>query len=74
MAYEGDCSRRVAAKRGSIDFCRSLLNLSFSIVTLVFVILGLLEVDTLGRRLRRIGERQVGATAIDAATEIAARL
>jgi AI-2 transport protein TqsA len=64
----------VAAKRRSIDFCRRLPNLSFSIVTLVFVILGLLEVEALGRRLRRIGEGQVGAAALDAATEIAARL
>jgi len=47
---------------------------SFSIVTLVFVILGILEVEPLGRRLRRIGDAQVGAAAIDAATEIAARL
>jgi predicted PurR-regulated permease PerM len=48
--------------------------LSFSIVTFVFVILGLLEVEPLGRRLRRIGDGQVGAAAIDTATEIAARL
>src|SRR5262245_24883825 len=48
--------------------------LSFSIVTFVFVILGLLEVKPLGRRLRRIGDGQVGAAAIDAAAEIAARL
>jgi predicted PurR-regulated permease PerM len=48
--------------------------LSFSIVTFVFVILGLLEVEPLGRRLRRIGEGQVGAAAVDAAAEIAARL
>ena len=47
---------------------------SFSIVTLVFVILGILEVEPLGRRLPRIGDAQVGAAAIDAATEIAARL
>jgi predicted PurR-regulated permease PerM len=44
--------------------------LSFSIVTLVFVILGLLEVEPLGRRLRRIGS----TAAIDTAVEIAARL
>ena len=48
--------------------------LSFSIVTFVFVILGLLEVEPLGRRLRRIGEGQAGAAAVDAAAEIAARL
>jgi AI-2 transport protein TqsA len=48
--------------------------LSFSIVTFVFVILGLLEVEPLGRRLRRIGDGQSGAVAIDTAAEIAARL
>jgi AI-2 transport protein TqsA len=48
--------------------------LSFSVVTFVFVILGLLEVEALGRRLRRIGEGQVGTATIDAAAEIAARL
>ena len=48
--------------------------LSFSIVTFVFVILGLLEVEALGRRLRRIGDGQLSAATIDAATEIAARL
>jgi AI-2 transport protein TqsA len=48
--------------------------LSFSVVTFVFVILGLLEVEALGRRLRRIGEGQVGPATIDAAAEIAARL
>jgi predicted PurR-regulated permease PerM len=47
---------------------------SFSIVTLVFVILGLLELEAFGRRLRQIGEGDVGAVAIDTATEIAARL
>jgi predicted PurR-regulated permease PerM len=48
--------------------------LSFFVVTFVFVILGLLEVEALGRRLRRIGDGQVGTAAIDAAAEIAARL
>jgi AI-2 transport protein TqsA len=48
--------------------------LSFCIVTFVFVILGLLELGPLGRRLRCIGDRQVGAAVIDAAAEIAARL
>jgi AI-2 transport protein TqsA len=48
--------------------------LSFSIVTFVFVILGLLEVEPLGRRLRRIGDGKSGAVAIDTAAEIAARL
>jgi AI-2 transport protein TqsA len=48
--------------------------LSFCIVTFVFVILGLLEVEPLGRRLRQIGERQIGAAVIDTVAEIAARL
>jgi predicted PurR-regulated permease PerM len=48
--------------------------LSFSIVTFVFVILGLLEVEPLGRRFRRIGDGQSGTSAIDTAAEIAARL
>jgi AI-2 transport protein TqsA len=48
--------------------------LSFSIVTFAFVILGLLEVEALGRRVRRIGDPQAGEAAINAATEIAARL
>jgi len=48
--------------------------LSFSIVTFVFVILGLLEVEGFGHRLRRLGRGQLGVTAIDTAAEIAARL
>jgi AI-2 transport protein TqsA len=48
--------------------------LSFSIVTFVFVVLGLLEVESVGRRLRRIGGGQSGESAIDTAMEIAARL
>jgi len=44
--------------------------LSFCIVTFVFVILGLLEVDPLARRLRRVRKEGV----IDTAAEIAARL
>ena len=48
--------------------------LSFSIVTFVFFVLGLLEVEPLVHRLRRIGNGQFGVAAIDTATEIAARL
>jgi len=48
--------------------------LSFSIVTFVFVILGLLEVEPFGRRLRRIGDGHGSGPTIEAATEIAARL
>ena len=48
--------------------------LTFSVVTFVFVILGLLEVEPLGRRLRRIGKGRSGAATIDTAAEIAARL
>ena len=43
-------------------------------MTFVFVILGPLEVEPLLRRLRRLGDRTVGATAIDTVAEIAARL
>jgi AI-2 transport protein TqsA len=43
-------------------------------VTFVFVILGLLEVEPVAHRLRRIGNGQFGVAAIDSATEIAARL
>jgi AI-2 transport protein TqsA len=45
--------------------------LSFAIVTFVFVILGLIEVEPLERRLR---DGPFGTGAIDAAAEIAARL
>jgi predicted PurR-regulated permease PerM len=48
--------------------------LTFSVVTFVFVILGLLEVEPLQRRLRRLGDGTVGAPAIDTVAEIAARL
>jgi AI-2 transport protein TqsA len=48
--------------------------LTFAIVTFVFVILGLLEVEPLGRRLRRIHNGEVAASAIEAAAEIAERL
>ena len=47
---------------------------SFALVTFIFVILGLLELEPLGRRLRRVGNGTFGATAIDAAAEIAGRL
>jgi predicted PurR-regulated permease PerM len=48
--------------------------LTFFVVTFVFVILGLLEAEPLGRRLRRLGDGAVGAAAIDTAAAIAARL
>src|SRR5271165_4278301 len=47
---------------------------SFGVVTMVFVILGLLELEPLGSRLRRMDNGQFGATTVDAAAEIAARL
>ncbi len=47
---------------------------SFALVTFIFVILGLLELEPLGRRLRRIGNGDFGAGAIDVATDIASRL
>jgi AI-2 transport protein TqsA len=48
--------------------------ISFALVTFIFVILGLLELEPLGRRLRRIGSGSFGASAIDVAAEIASRL
>ena len=47
---------------------------TFALVTFIFVILGLLELEPLGRRLGRIGDGTFGATAVDAAAEIAGRL
>lgn len=48
--------------------------LSFSIVTLVFVILGLLEVEAVGRRLNRLGGTEPGPSTVDIAREIAGKL
>jgi len=47
---------------------------TFAVVTFIFVILGLLELEPLGRRLRRIGNGAFGTEAIDVAAEIADRL
>ena len=47
---------------------------TFALVTFIFVILGLLELEPLGRRLGRIGDGTFGAAAVDAAAEIAGRL
>ncbi len=47
---------------------------SFALVTFIFVILGLLELEPLGRRLDRIGDGSFGAATIDVAAEIAGRL
>jgi len=47
---------------------------SFALVTFIFVILGLLELEPLGRRLGRIGDGAFGAEAIGVAAEIASRL
>jgi AI-2 transport protein TqsA len=47
---------------------------TFALVTFIFVILGLLELEPLGRRLGRIGDGAFGAPAVDAAAEIAGRL
>jgi len=48
--------------------------ITFSLVTFIFVILGLLEIEPLGRRLGHLGSGSFGANAIDAAAEIAGRL
>ena len=47
---------------------------SFSLVTFIFVILGLLELEPLGRRLGRIGDGSFGTATTDVAAEIAGRL
>jgi AI-2 transport protein TqsA len=47
---------------------------TFALVTFIFVILGLLELEPLGRRLGRLGDGAFGATTIDVAAEIANRL
>ena len=48
--------------------------LTFAVVTFIFVILGLLELEPLARRLERFGDGMLGTAAIDAAAEIAGRL
>src|SRR5215469_10662308 len=48
--------------------------LTFAIVTFVFVVLGLLEIEPLGHRLRRIQDRPAAPSAIETAAEIAKRL
>jgi AI-2 transport protein TqsA len=47
---------------------------TLALVTFIFVILGLLELEPLGRRLGQIGNGAFGTAAIDAAAEIAGRL
>ncbi len=47
---------------------------TFALVTFMFVILGLLELQPLARRLERLGDGWIGTAAIDAAAEIAGRL
>ena len=47
---------------------------TFAVVTFIFVILGLIELEPLGRRIGQIGNGSFGAAAIDAAAEIAGRL
>jgi AI-2 transport protein TqsA len=47
---------------------------TFALVTFIFVILGLLELEPLGRRLGQIGDGAFGAAAVAAAGEIARRL
>lgn len=48
--------------------------LTFALVTFIFVILGLLELEPLGQRLGQVGDGTLGKSAIDAAADIAGRL
>lgn len=48
--------------------------LTFALASFAFVVLGLLEIKPLRRRLHRVADLQLGAEAIGAAAEIAARL
>jgi AI-2 transport protein TqsA len=47
---------------------------TFALVTFIFVILGLLELEPLGKRLGQVGSGSFGSAAVDAAAEIAGRL
>ena len=47
---------------------------TFALVTFIFVILGLLELEPLARRLEQFGDGRIGAAALDAAAEIAGLL
>jgi AI-2 transport protein TqsA len=47
---------------------------TFALVTFIFVILGLLELEPLARRLGQFGDGRLGTAAIEAAAEIAGRL
>jgi AI-2 transport protein TqsA len=47
---------------------------TFALVTFIFVILGLLELEPLARRLEQFGDGRLGVAVLDAATEIASLL
>jgi predicted PurR-regulated permease PerM len=72
FAEQFDMSWIVAVLRGIGGNLQGVV--TFALVTFIFVVLGLLELEPLGRRLGQVGKATFGATAIDAAAEIAGRL
>jgi AI-2 transport protein TqsA len=72
IAEQFNMSSIVSVMRGIGGSLQGIL--TFALVTFMFVILGLLELEPLGRRLGEVGSGTFGAAAIDAAVEIAGRL
>jgi len=72
VAQQFNMSWIVGALRGIGASLQGIV--TFALVTFIYVILGLLELEPLGRRLGRIGNGSFGAAAIEAAAEIAGRL
>ena len=72
VAQQFNVSWIVGALRGIGASLQGIV--TFALVTFIFVILGLLELEPLGRRLGAIGDGTAGAAAIDLAAEIAGRL
>jgi AI-2 transport protein TqsA len=72
VAQQFNMSWIIGAMRGVGSSLQGIV--TFALVTFIYVILGLLELEPLGRRLARIGNGSFGAAAIDAAAEIAGRL
>ncbi len=72
MAQQFNMSWIVGVLRGVGASLQGIV--TFALVTFIFVILGLIELEPLGRRLGTIGDGTAGAAAIDLAAEIAGRL